>query len=176
MMMNTKCNIDDEQIVSAFPDDDDLSNDKSWLPMHIAIALTVGNRISEEKVHILHANNPLAMHLFSKIHEKGYTPIHLLRMQKRPSISLVRKMCLRDPQAFILCGHSDKSALHLVAQYSESLDMLQSVLQIDHTLTGNKVDGPYDNMGTEPLGLLCGRCDFPSFDDMFSCLIEVDSG
>jgi ankyrin repeat protein len=142
--------------------------------MHIAIALTVGNRISEEKVHILHAANPLAMHLFSEIDKRGYTPIHLLCIQKRPSLSLVRKMCLRDPQAFILCGHSGKSALHMVAQYSESLEVLQTVLQIDHTLTRKKVDGPYSEKAL-PLGLLCGRCDFPSFHEMFSCLIEIDS-
>jgi ankyrin repeat protein len=175
MMMNTKCDINDEQIVSAFPDDDDLSNEKSWLPLHIAIALTVGNRISEQKVHVLHAANPLAMHSFSEIDKRGYTPIHLLCMQKRPSMSLVRKMCLRDPQAFILCGHSGKSALHLVAQYSESLEVLQSVLQIDHTLTRKKVDVPYRRSKVSPLGLLFGRSDFPSFHEMFLCLIDIDS-
>jgi hypothetical protein len=61
MMMNTNCDSNEELIVLAFPDDDDLSNEKSWLPMHIAIALTAGNRISEEKVHVLHAANPLAV-------------------------------------------------------------------------------------------------------------------
>jgi ankyrin repeat protein len=175
MMMNTKCDSNEDQIVSAFPYDDDLSDAKSWLPMHIAIALTVGNRISEEKVHVLHAANPLAMHLFSGIDKRGYTPIHLLCMQKRPSILLLRKMCLRDPQAFISCGHSEKSALHLVAQYSESLEVLQSVLQIDHTLTRKEVDGPYRRSKVSPLGLLCGRTDFPSFHEMFLCLIEIDS-
>jgi hypothetical protein len=175
MMRNIRCDSNEEQTVSAFPDNDDLSNEKIWLPMHIAIALTVGNRISEEKVHVLHAANPLAMHLFSEMDKRGYTPIHLLCMQKRPSMSLVRKMCLRDPQAFVLCGHSEESALHLVAQYSESLEVLQSVLQIDHTLTSKGVDGPYDNMEALPLGLLCGRSDFPSFDEMFLCLIEINS-
>jgi hypothetical protein len=84
-------------------------------------------------------------------------------------------MCLRDPQAFVLCDHSGKSALHMVAQYSESLEVLQSVLQIDHLLTSKRVDGPYGGNKTTPLGLLCGRSEFPSFQDMVSCLIGIDS-
>jgi hypothetical protein len=79
------------------------------------------------------------MHLFSGIDKKGYAPIHLLCMQKRPNISLVRKICLRDPQAFMLCDHEGKSALHMVVQYSESLEVLQSVLQIDHSPTKKSV-------------------------------------
>jgi hypothetical protein len=57
----------------------------------------------------------------------------------------------------------------MVALYSESLEVLQSVLQIDHTLTKNRVDA-----GATSLGLLCGRIQFPSFHEMVSCLIEVD--
>jgi hypothetical protein len=62
----------------------------------------------------------------------------------------------------------------MVAQYCESLEVLQSVLQIDHSLTKRRVVGPYD-IKTTPLGLLCGRSEFPSFNKMLSCLIEVDS-
>jgi ankyrin repeat protein len=175
-MMSTACvnNQDQNSIIIAFPDDSKMTDERSWLPMHYAVALTVENKISEEDVLILHAAKPFAMHSFSGMNYKGYTPTHLLCMQKKPSVSLVRKMCLRNPQAFVLCDHSGKSALHMVAQYSESLEMLQSVLQIDHTLTNKDVDGPFD-VGTSPLGLLCGRSEFPSFHDMVSCLIEVDS-
>jgi ankyrin repeat protein len=177
MMMSTECvnNQDQNSIISAFPDDSKMTDERSWLPMHYAVALTVENKISEEDVLILHAVNPLAMHSFSGIGNKGYTPIHLLCMQKRPSVSLVRKMCIRDPQAFVLCDHSGKSALHMVAQYSESLEVLQSILQIDHSLTSKMVDGPYGEIKTTPLGLLCGRSEFPSFQDMVSCLIDIDS-
>jgi hypothetical protein len=178
MMMTDECdkNQDQNSIVSAFPDDSKMTDERSWLPMHYAVALTVENKISEEDVLILHAANPLAMHSFSGKDNKGFTPIHILCMQKRPSVSLVRKMCLRDPQAFVLCGQSGRSALHMVAQYSESLEVLQSVLQIDHSLTKKEVDGPYGGVRmTTPLGLLCGRFEFPSFHDMVSCLMDIDS-
>jgi hypothetical protein len=75
----------------------------------------------------------------------------------------------------VLCDHGSKSALHLVAQYCESLEVLQSVLQIDQSLTKKRSVGPYDGIRTTPLGLLCGRSEFPSFHKMLLCLIEVDS-
>jgi hypothetical protein len=143
--------------------------------MHCAVILTVEKKIIEEDIHILQAANPLDMHLYSGKDKKGHTPIHLLCIQKRPNISLVRKICLRDPQAFVLCDCDDKSALHMVAQYSESLEVLQSVLQIIHSLTKKRVVGPYDGIKTVPFGSLCGRCEFPSFQKMLSCLLEVDS-
>jgi ankyrin repeat protein len=143
--------------------------------MHCAVALSVENKISEEDILILQAANPLAMHSFSEINGRGYTPVHLLCMQKRPNISLVRKICLRDPQAFVLSDRNGKSALHMVVQHCESLEVLQSILQMDHSLTKKSVVGPYDGSKTTPLGLFCGRSEFPSFHKMLPCLIEVDS-
>jgi hypothetical protein len=63
----------------------------------------------------------------------------------------------------------------MVAQYSESLEVLQCVLQIDHSLTKKRVDGPYGGRKSTPLGLLCARSEFPSFHDMVSCLTDIDS-
>jgi hypothetical protein len=126
-------------ILSIFPDEKTMTDERSWLPMHFAMALTVENRISEEDVHVLHAIDPLAMHRLSEKDKDGmmtgFTPIHLLCMQKRPNMSLVRYLSLRDPKAFILCDKRNRCALHFVAQYSESLELLQTVLQIDHTMT-----------------------------------------
>lgn len=83
--------------------------------MHFAIALNIENEISEEDVHILHAGNPFTMCLLSEKNGKGYTPIRLLCTQKRPNVSLMRKMCLRDPKAFVLRNHNGQSTLHMVA-------------------------------------------------------------
>jgi hypothetical protein len=117
MMMSDESvnNQDQNAIVSAFPDNSKMTDERTWCPMHCAIALTVENKISEEDFLILQAANPLAMHLFSEKNKRGYTSIHLLCMQKRPKISLVRKICLCDPQAFVLCDHEGKSALHMAA-------------------------------------------------------------
>jgi hypothetical protein len=179
MMINAKCDSDQYPILSAFLGNEKMSKKGIWLPMHWAITLTVGNKISEEDVHILHAVDPLVMRLLSKTNEKGgtkrYSPIHLLCMHKRLNISLVRYFSLRDPQAFIICNQGGGGcALHMVAQHSESLEALQSVLQIDHTVTSKPANGQF-RFRTTALGLLCGRLEFPSFQEMFLRLIEVDS-
>jgi hypothetical protein len=172
MILNAECDGDQVTTLSSFPDDDMMSDGRSWLSMHWAVTLTHENIISEEDVYTLHTADPLAMRLLSGI--AGYTPIHFLCMQKRPNVSLVKDFCLRDPKAFVLCDCLGKSALHMVTQYSESLEVLQSVLQIDHTLTTKSVVGPFKE-NTTPLGLLCGRHSFSSFHEMFVCLIEVNS-
>jgi hypothetical protein len=47
MMMNDECdnNQDQNAIVSAFPDDSKVTDERSWLSMHYAVALTVENKI-----------------------------------------------------------------------------------------------------------------------------------
>jgi hypothetical protein len=105
----------------------------------------------------------------------GCTPAHLLCMQNPPSMSLVRFFCIRDPKAFLLCDQRGRCALHLVAIFSESLELLQSMLQIDHTMTNRMIaNTPVDEVGTA-LGLLCARVEFPFFREMVTSLIEVDS-
>jgi hypothetical protein len=90
MMMNYESvtSKDQDAIISAFPDE--MTDERSWLSMHCAVALTDENKISQEDILISQAANPLAMHLFSGKDKSGHTPIHLLCMQKRPNISLVR--------------------------------------------------------------------------------------
>jgi hypothetical protein len=173
------------RILSAFPDNKKMSD---WLPMHCAIALFVEDKISEEDVRILYTADPSALHQFSRdarpskrerhgdeSEEVGYTPVHLLCMQKEPKLSLIRYFSLRDPKAFLLCDKYGRSSLHLVANYSESLGLLQTILQVNQTMT--KEDSINYKDKYTPLGLLCERCvfDFPRFFEMLSCLIDVDS-
>jgi hypothetical protein len=44
-------------------------------------------------------------------------------------------MYTKFPEASVLCDQSGRYALHLVAQYSESLELLQDILQIDQKIT-----------------------------------------
>jgi ankyrin repeat protein len=174
-------------MISSFPHENKMLDERSWLPMHFAIALFVENKITEEDVHLLHIVDPLAMYHVSKkkVDDEdgeddedeeeeeliGYTPAHLLIMQKQPIMKMVRYFCLRDPKAFLLCDQSGRCALHLAAQYSESVELLQTILQIDQAMTKRQ-----DNeIGITPLGLLCRRLEFPTFREMVACLLEVDS-
>jgi ankyrin repeat protein len=158
-----------------------MSDERSWLPMHFAIALYIQNEISADDVHMLHTSDPIAMYRLSEeeVSEEeialiGCTPAHFLCMQKEPNMAMVRYFTLRDPKAFLLCDQSGRCVLHLVAQYSESVELLQIMLQIDHSMTKSifEDDNRYD---AYPLGLLCQRSKFPTFLEMVTCLIEVDS-
>eukprot|EP00596_Hydrurales_sp_CCMP1899_P002044 CAMPEP_0119048860 /NCGR_PEP_ID=MMETSP1177-20130426/61454_1 /TAXON_ID=2985 /ORGANISM="Ochromonas sp, Strain CCMP1899" /LENGTH=484 /DNA_ID=CAMNT_0007025323 /DNA_START=386 /DNA_END=1840 /DNA_ORIENTATION=- len=155
-----------------------MSNGQSWLPLHFAIVLFAEEKISEEDVQTLYSIDPMAMHRLSNNYQKGAvpgcTPAHLLCMQKQPPMSLVRFFCLRNPKAFLLCDQYGRSVLHLIAIHSESLELLQSMLQIDHTMTKKKLaDTPAGEVNTA-LGLLCKRIEFPSFKERFNILIQVD--
>jgi hypothetical protein len=52
IMMSGECvnNQDQNAIISAFPDESKITDERSWCPMHCAVALTDGNEISEEDI------------------------------------------------------------------------------------------------------------------------------
>jgi ankyrin repeat protein len=109
--------------------------------------LGVRNEISEDDIRIMLSVDPLPTQRLSK----------------------------REGDAFIMCDENGRCALHLVAQYSESLKLLEDILQIDHKMTQMVFE--IENTGVEstPLGLLCSRPHFSTFDAMVLTLIEVDS-
>jgi hypothetical protein len=88
-------------------------------------------------------------------------------------MSLVRYFSLRNPKAFLLCDQQGRCALHLVTMFAESLELLQSMLQIDHTMTNRKIaNAPIGKKSA--LGLLCRRLEFPRLKEMILSLVEVD--
>jgi hypothetical protein len=86
-----------------------------------------------------------------------------------------QRLSKREGDAVIMCNESGRCALHLVAQYSESLELLEDILQIVHKMTKVVSEMEYTGIEAKPLGLLCSRQHFPSFDAMVLTLIEVDS-
>jgi hypothetical protein len=143
----------DEAIVSTllssfpFPDDGNVSNERSWLPQHFTLALGVRNEISEDHIRIMLSVDPLPTQRLSK----------------------------REGDAVIMCDESDRCALHLVAQYSESLELLEDILQIDHKMTKMVSEIEDTGVQTTPLGILCSRPHFPTFVAIVLSLMEVDS-
>jgi ankyrin repeat protein len=154
-----------------------MSNGQSWLPLHFAIVLFTEGKINEEDVQTLYSIDPMAMNRLSNNNQKGAltgcSPAHLLCMQKQPTMSLVHFFCLCNPKTFLLCDQEGRSVLHLVAMFSESLELLQSMLQIDHTDDKKVADTPAGEVDTA-LCLLCKRLEFSSFKEMVNSLIQVD--
>jgi hypothetical protein len=136
-------------IVSGFPSPDEgkMPDERSWLPQHFALAIGVRNKISEDNIRNMLSVDPLPGQRLSK----------------------------REGDTVIICDESSLYALHLVAQYSESLELLEDILQIDHNIT--KMVSESEDIGEETtlLGFLCRRCHFPAFDAMVLTLTEVDS-
>jgi hypothetical protein len=130
-----------------FPEESKICDIQSWFPQHFAVALGVKNRISEDDFRIMLSVDPLPTHRLSK----------------------------REGDAVIICDESDRCALHLVAQYSKSLELLEDILQIDHNMTKLVFEIEDTGAQTTPLGLLCSREDFSAYDAMVLCLINVAS-
>jgi hypothetical protein len=110
--------------------------------------LGVRNKISEDDIRIMLSVDPLPTH----------------RLSKREAADVYTK-----------CDESDRCALHLVAECSESLELLEDILQIDHKMTKLGLETEDTGEDITPFGLLCRRPHFPTFDAMVSTLIEVDS-
>jgi hypothetical protein len=82
---------------------------------------------------------------------------------------------LDDSDAIIFSNRNGKCALHLVAEYFESLELLQEYLQIYHKMTKKLCKAKNTMRKYTPLGLLCSRPYFPAFDKMVLCLTDVNS-
>jgi ankyrin repeat protein len=64
--------------------------------------------------------------------------------------------------------------LHLAAKHSQSVELLQILLQLDKSVTKKK-SASYDEIPHTPLGILCTEEESPVVRDMILCLIKVDS-
>jgi hypothetical protein len=137
----------DEAVVKTTLSSFPFSDKQSWFPQHFAIALGVRNKISEDDLRIMLSVDPLPTQRLSK----------------------------REGDAVLMCDESGRCALHLVAQYSESLELLEDILQIDHKMTKMVFESGDMEAAATPLSLLCNREHFPTFDAMVLFLIGVDS-
>jgi hypothetical protein len=118
MMMSNECdnNQDQNSIVSAFPDDSKMTDERELGCHTAAVTLYVGKSV-EGCSFILHV---AWLCIIQWVDNKGYTLGTSLYIQKGPGVSLKLK-CAFDPQAFVLCDHSGKSALHMVARARRKL-------------------------------------------------------
>jgi hypothetical protein len=153
-----------ETILSRFPDEKEISGDRSWLPEHFTIALAVRNKISEDDIRIMLSFDP--------------SVIHRLRRDAVSSENDIDGIVgIAGIHQSFMCDAIGRCALHLVAQYSVSLELLQDILQIDYNMT--KMATCTEEVGgikkVTPLGSLRRRPQFSTFDKMFLCLIEVNS-
>lgn len=123
----------------------------------------------------------------------SFSLAHMLCMLRNPPMALVRFHIGHNSKAFqVRCTYDDDEdydegcpiqygmfPLHLAAKYSESVELLQALLQLDVSMTKRKTS-KYSNTttstyGNTPLEILSGRKYFPTLLNLIRCLIQVDN-
>lgn len=126
----------------------------------------------------MYAEHPVALERHRFERQKlisGCFPAHMLCIIKITPLPLIRFLSGHNSRTFcVSCFIKDplqygRYPLHLAAEYSESVQMLQ-ILQLDVSATKKTT---FD--GHTPLGILCGKQEFPSMLDMVQCVAEVDN-
>jgi hypothetical protein len=130
-----------DTILSCFTDERKMSDERSWQPVHFAIALRVRNKISDNDIRIMLSKDPLGVHRCHQVEaeEEEEEEEKSKDFEARgaltgctPNTSSDKYSRVRDPKAPVLRDQSGRCALHLVAQFSESLELLKDILRIDH--------------------------------------------
>jgi hypothetical protein len=172
-------------ILEAFPDMESVG----WHPLAWAVPVSYDS-VEEEDIKCLYLADPLALdrpHLdldFDFDNNPfliGYSPAHILCRKADPSLSLIRFLVGHNSMAFLKSRSSvheeaeeyEIYPLHLAAKHSQSIELLQILLQLDQSVTKKK-SASYGKIPHTPLGILCGRGESPVVMDMILCLIKVD--
>lgn len=101
-------------------------------------------------------------------------------MRRHPNISLVKYLSIRNLKAFSMCIHEEingdretLNTLQLVAENSESVELLRIILEIDQSMSKKTASGFVQHA----LGPLCRRSasQFSTFYGMLECLLTANS-
>jgi hypothetical protein len=191
-----------DHLLEAFPSTQEEMSSDDWLPLHWAIAAahTTGvatNEVGPIDVKLLYMENAsrLRKHhspcqllygekragdYISRIRQdiNGFTPLHFLCMSRKPELDLLNFFRDRDPEAFDISVANDDLhyyPLHAAAQYCDSAEALQLLIQISPLHITQNIGGEICDF---PLGALIRHFRFPepeprrSFQDMFDVLFE----
>ena len=173
------------KLLGAFPVDANLTDGRSWLPLHWTV-VTDEKIVTQNDVKLVYNSDPMAMQRYHQQRENwdksdmGYTPAHLLCMQETTNrnMSLVRHFSICNQQAFTKSASYRNgypllysfSAVHAACGSGDPTEvLLQHLLQLGSSQTKKKCS----ENGLTPLGYLCknSRCS----DRLVSCLLGVDS-
>jgi hypothetical protein len=178
-------------LLSPFPDKDKMTDGRSWLPLRMALAL--GDKVREEDVYMLYSLDPLAMQLYSSegfpndIYGAGFLPSHLFSIQTNLNLTLISYLSMRDTKTLTMSAHrqiffrtetydGSLNTLQVAAEYSDSVEHMRCLLQIDQSMANAEVHRFLHHTETSStLYFLCGRSYFFSFDEMLKCLLMANS-
>ena len=120
---STNCAIN--HILDAFPDKRKKTDGRMWLPMHFAMSIP---DIDLDDIQILFDYHPDYISQGCDP-ESNYTPCHLAVMTKDPDIDLIEMLKEFDPSFGVRQTSNESTALHLAAEYSNSIPLIQELIR-----------------------------------------------
>ena len=119
-------NIALKEVLNDFPDNEKEKDGRMWMPMHFAVSVP---DIRIEDIDLLFAHHPESIKQGCRRGD-NLTPCHLAVMAREPNMALIERLKKYDPSfARSLTGKSS-SPLHLAAQYSNSVDLIDELIEM----------------------------------------------
>ena len=120
-------------VLSAFPNKKKRTDGNMWLPMYFAVSLP---RVELTEIKTLFKSEPKT--IFAKIlinlsHGSSLyliTPCNLAVMTKTPNMALIKLLQMYDRNFGSLLDCNDSTQLHLAAEFSNSLALIQDLIQM----------------------------------------------
>lgn len=152
-------------LIRAFPNDSKATDGRSWLPLHWA---AVCDDINPEDVRTIAKEDPLAT-LKGFNHPHSANPGHLIAAVRKPNMAVVK--CLYDfyPRMAYSKDIQGDLPLHYAARYTQSIELIQYLLQANPSATKCKGDNDYI-----PLQCAIYNEHPPSRYEIMKTLLQVD--
>ena len=118
--------------MDAFPDTKKNTDGRMWLPMHFAMSVP---GIDLDDIQTLFDSDPNCISQGCDT-ESNCTPCHLAMMTKDPNMDLIETLKDFDPSFGVRQTMNESTALHLAAEFSNSIPLIQELIQeFPETLT-----------------------------------------
>ena len=112
-------------VMDAFPDKKKKTDGRMWLPMHLAISVP---DIDLDDIQIMFDSQPDCISQ-GLDQESNYTPCHLAMMSHGPDINLIKMLKDYDPGFGVRLTRNQSTPLHLAAQFSNSISVIQELIR-----------------------------------------------
>ena len=112
-------------VLASFPDEKMKTDGRMWLPMHFAMCVP---NMDIDDIQTLVDNYPDMIKQDSG-EDLKFTPGHLAVMVKKPNMALIERLKVYDPSFGVAKTSQQSTPLHLAAQYSNSVAVIEELIR-----------------------------------------------
>ena len=113
-------------LLESFPDETKQSDGRMWLPLHLAVSLSISRL---EDIETLFTANPAAIKAGADETSK-LNPCHLAAMMKNPRMEIIQRLEMYYPRFGSSLDNYSNTPLHCAAKYSYSAAMIRELAQL----------------------------------------------